>query len=115
MFPAARAETSLRGDLAGKARCLPDFQARMSFLRRAKDRLVTTRLNVSARSALAAAWLVLSALPAAAQGRLEAQYEATLAGISVGRGTWAIEIGEDTYSAAAPGGTPGLLKSISHG
>ena len=60
-------------------------------------------------------WLVLGSPPAAAQGRLEAQYEATLAGISVGRGTWAIEIGEDTYSAAAQGGTTGLLKTISNG
>src|SRR5262249_44705716 len=36
-------------------------------------------------------------------------------GISVGRGTWAIEIGEDSYSAAAQGGTTGLLKTISNG
>jgi hypothetical protein len=77
---------------------------------------VTTRPMISARSALlAAAWLVLAPLPAAAQGRLEAQYEATLAGISVGRGTWAIEIGDDSYSAAAQGGTTGLLKTISNG
>ncbi|HZR76876.1 DUF3108 domain-containing protein [Bradyrhizobium sp.] len=58
---------------------------------------------------------MLAPQPAAAQGRLEAQYEATLAGISVGRGTWAIEIGDDSYSAAAQGGTTGLLKSISNG
>ncbi len=78
---------------------------------------MTTRPKIPARSALsaAAACLVLGAPPAAAQGRLEAQYEATLAGISVGRGTWAIEIGEDTYSAAAQGGTTGLLKTISNG
>ena len=78
---------------------------------------MTTRPRISARSALsaAAAWLVLAPLPAAAQGRLEAQYEATLAGISVGRGTWAIEIGDDAYSAAAQGGTTGLLKTISNG
>jgi len=78
---------------------------------------LTTRPTILARSALsaAAALLVLSSQPAAAQGRLEAQYEATLAGISVGRGTWAIEIGEDTYSAAAQGGTTGLLKTISNG
>jgi hypothetical protein len=78
---------------------------------------VTARPKNSARSALlaAAAWLVLAPAPVAAQGRLEAQYEATLAGISVGRGTWAIEIGDDSYSAAAQGGTTGLLKSISNG
>jgi hypothetical protein len=83
-----------------------------------KDRPVTTRLPRSARSALlaaAAAWLALAPLPAAAQGRLEAQYEASLAGIPIGRGTWAIEIGDDSYSAAAQGGTTGLLKTISNG
>ena len=30
-----------------------------------------------------------------AQGRLEAQYEASLAGIVVGKGAWTIEISED--------------------
>ena len=49
-----------------------------------------------------------------AQGRLEAQYEATLAGIVVGKGAWNIEISEDQYAAAATGGTSGLLKSISN-
>jgi len=78
---------------------------------------VTTCPTILARSALlaAAAWLVLAPLPTAAQGRLEAQYEASLAGIPIGRGTWAIEIGDDTYSAAAQGGTTGLLKTISNG
>jgi hypothetical protein len=82
-----------------------------------KDHPVTTRPKTSARSALlaAAALLVLGSATAGAQGKLEAQYEATLAGISVGRGTWAIEIGDDSYSAAAQGGTTGLLKTISNG
>ncbi len=52
---------------------------------------------------------------ASAQGRLDAVYEATLAGIPIGKGTWAIEIGEDQYGAAAQGGTAGLLKSFSQG
>ena len=89
----------------------------MSFLRHlSKDCPVTTGLTLSARPALlaAAAWLAF-APPAAAQGKLEAQYEASLAGIPVGRGTWAIEIGDDSYSAAAQGGTTGLLKTISNG
>src|ERR1700742_4881781 len=90
---------------------------RFGLRRLAKDQLVPTRPTLPARSVLsaAAAWLLLAPQPAAAQGRLEAQYEATLAGISVGRGTWAIEIGDDSYSAAAQGGTTGLLKSISNG
>src|SRR5436190_3034390 len=52
---------------------------------------------------------------ASAQGRLDAQYEATLAGIPVGKGSWTIEIGDDTFSAAAQGGTAGLLKALSGG
>ena len=68
------------------------------------------------------AWLALAALallwgaePVAAQGKLEAQYEATLAGIPVGRGAWNIDIGDDVFSAAASGGTSGLLKSFTGG
>jgi Protein of unknown function (DUF3108) len=53
--------------------------------------------------------------PASAQGRLEAQYEATLAGIAVGKGAWNIEIGDDSYAASAIGGTSGILKSIANG
>src|ERR1700753_2894868 len=85
--------------------------------RLAKDQPLTVRFTISARSAwlAAATCLLLAPQPAAAQGRLEAQYEATLAGIPVGRGTWAIEIGDTSYSAAAQGGTTGLLKTISNG
>jgi hypothetical protein len=54
-----------------------------------------------------------AATPASAQGKLEAQYEATLAGIPVGRGAWNIEITDDQFTASAVGGTAGLLKSFS--
>jgi len=47
---------------------------------------------------------------AAAQVHLEAEYTATLAGLPIGRGTWAIEIAEDQYTAAASGATSGLLR-----
>jgi hypothetical protein len=53
--------------------------------------------------------------PASAQGRLEAQYEATLAGIPVGKGAWSIDISDDQFSAAATGGTSGLLKAFAGG
>lgn len=66
-------------------------------------------------AACAAGLSVLAPLPAAAQGRLEAHYEASLAGIAVGRGTWGIEIGDDYYSASAQGATAGLLKAFSGG
>jgi uncharacterized protein DUF3108 len=62
-----------------------------------------------------AAIFAVDASPALAQGKLEAQYEATLAGIPVGRGAWNIEISEDQYSASAVGGTAGLLKTFASG
>ena len=76
-----------------------------------------------------AGWPVLAALygpglafgflwgvaPAAAQGRLEARYEATLTGIPVGKGAWNIEIQDDQYSAVANGGTSGLVKAFTGG
>jgi hypothetical protein len=52
---------------------------------------------------------------ALAQGRLEARYEATLAGIPVGKGAWSIDIGEDQFTATASGGTAGLLKAFASG
>jgi Protein of unknown function (DUF3108) len=63
--------------------------------------------------ALFVPWLVPH--PASAQGRLEAHYEATLAGIPVGRGVWSIDIGDDQISASAAGGTAGLLKAFAGG
>ncbi len=62
-----------------------------------------------------AAMLLAAPHPASAQGRLEAQYEATLSGIPVGRGAWTIEIGDDQFSASAFGGTSGLLKAFAGG
>jgi hypothetical protein len=53
--------------------------------------------------------------PAGAQGKLDAQYEATLAGIPVGKGAWTIEIGDDQFQASAFGGTSGLMKTFSSG
>src|ERR1700735_3906488 len=92
-----------------------------------KDRSsVTTHRMISSRPAtmalrvagqLCAGVLALTALaPAAsAQGRLDARYEATLAGIPVGKGAWTIDISDDTFSASASGGTAGLLKAFSGG
>jgi hypothetical protein len=89
--------------------------------RRSRDpHHVTTQSVVSPKITLvfglcAGAWLALAPQAALAQGRLDAQYEATLSGIPVGKGTWTIEIGDDTFSAAAQGGTAGLLKAFSGG
>lgn len=53
--------------------------------------------------------------PAWAQGKLEAQYTASLAGIPIGSGSWVIEISDTNYSAAANGGTVGLLRAFTGG
>ena len=58
---------------------------------------------------------VAAAAPAAAQGHLEARYEASLAGIPVGKGTWTIDIADDQYSASAQGGSTGLLRTFAGG
>ena len=61
--------------------------------------------------------VMLSGAPdsALAQGRLEARYEVTLSGVPVGKGGWNIEISDDSFSAAASGGTSGLLNTFSGG
>ena len=62
------------------------------------------------------ALVALSLPPSAfAQGRLEARYEATLAGVPVGKGAWNIDIADDSFSASAFGGTAGLLKAFASG
>ena len=53
--------------------------------------------------------------PATAQGRLDAKYEASLAGIPVGKGTWTIEVADDQYTATAQGGSTGLLQTFAGG
>src|ERR1700761_8308285 len=98
----------------------------MNDARVCKDPLVNpTRFEVSrpapfcqrVLTGICALALVSLAAPqaASAQGRLDARYEATLAGIPVGKGAWTIEISDDQFSAAASGGTAGLLKAFSGG
>ena len=74
----------------------------------------SVRTTAGASLVLFAATLALTS-PAAAQGKLEAHYDVTLAGILVGTGAWTIEVFDDQYSAAANGGTTGLLKALAHG
>jgi hypothetical protein len=83
---------------------------------------VTITIKISARPVLwkpailaTAAFLLAAPQAAFAQSRLDAQYEASLAGIVVGKGAWIIEINDDQYSAAAQGGTTGLLKTFAQG
>jgi hypothetical protein len=52
---------------------------------------------------------------AVAQGRLEAQYSVTVAGIPIGKGNWVIDIADDHYSAALSGATTGLVRAFTGG
>src|SRR6202140_2399637 len=89
--------------------------------RRQQDRpQVTTHSMISPRlrvlgSLCALAFLLLAPHAASAQGKLDAEYEATLAGIPIGKGAWTIDISDDQFSAAASGGTAGLLKAFAGG
>jgi hypothetical protein len=83
-------------------------------IRMISPRLVPLALRVL--GGLCAGACLLLAVPSAfAQGKLDARYEATLAGIPVGKGAWTIDIADDSFSAAASGGTSGLLKAFAGG
>jgi hypothetical protein len=64
---------------------------------------------------LAVLTLAALELPAGAQGKLEAHYTASLAGIPIGKGSWTIDVGEGHYTAAASGMTTGLIKVFTGG
>jgi hypothetical protein len=74
-------------------------------------RIATLGLCLPGALALCAAL----AVPAAAQGRLDAKYEASLAGLPIGKGAWIVDVADDQYSAAVTGATTGLMKSIGGG
>src|SRR5262244_1989606 len=50
-----------------------------------------------------------------AQGKLDARYTVTLAGLPIGRGAWVIDIGEESFTASASGATSGLLQVFASG
>jgi hypothetical protein len=50
-----------------------------------------------------------------AQGKLEAQYKVTLAGIPIGKGSWVVDISNTHYMAAASGVTTGLVHAFTDG
>jgi hypothetical protein len=50
-----------------------------------------------------------------AQGKLEARYTVTIAGVSIGKGSWVIDVGDTHYMAAASGVTTGLVRAFTGG
>jgi hypothetical protein len=79
------------------------------------------RLFHARSAALIGAVLLTAALADAcggltrAQGRLDASYAVTLAGVPIGKGGWTIDIQEDQYSATASGATSGLMMVFASG
>jgi hypothetical protein len=53
--------------------------------------------------------------PASAQGKLEARYTASLAGIPIGKGSWKLDISDTQFTATATGTTTGLLHAFTGG
>jgi Protein of unknown function (DUF3108) len=75
-----------------------------------------TRISLGFRLAGAAvATICLFGSSASAQGKLDARYVATLAGVPIGKGAWVIDIGDDQFTAAASGMTTGLLRVFATG
>ena len=54
-------------------------------------------------------------LPAQAQGKLEAKYTVSLAGIPIGTGEWTIGVADTHYTASASGTTTGLMRVLTGG
>jgi hypothetical protein len=65
--------------------------------------------------ALAAILAAAAVTPGAAQGKLDAQYTVTLAGITIGKGDWVVDIADTQFSATANGKTTGLLRAFASG
>ena len=69
------------------------------------------------RLVLVLAAALAAAVPGAvrAQGKLDARYSVTLAGIPIGKGSWVVDITETQYMAAASGATTGLVRAFTGG
>jgi hypothetical protein len=73
-------------------------------------------VRTAAGAAFGGLFLGIAIPPAAyAQARLDAQYVVTLGGVKLGEGSWAVDVTEDRFSAAASGATSGLAKFFSSG
>src|SRR5262245_13820935 len=59
--------------------------------------------------------MVADCTEATAQGRLEARYTLTLAGLPFGGGTWQVDVREDQFSARVIGSIGGLAQLLTSG
>jgi len=80
-----------------------------------ENEIVLRNVVSSAIGAAAVTMALTGADPAMAQGRLDARYAVTLAGLPIGKGAWVIDIAENQFTAAASGATSGLLRAFASG
>jgi hypothetical protein len=66
-------------------------------------------------TAIVLALATLAPAAAKAQGKLDARYTASLAGLTIGKGAWVVDIAEDQYTAAVSGMTSGVLRIFTGG
>lgn len=57
----------------------------------------------------------VACVPAQAQGKLDARYTASLAGLKLGSGAWVVDITDKQYTSAASGSASGLMRVFSSG
>ena len=72
-------------------------------------------LRTAGSGALALSMVAAAAPSAHAQGKLEARYTVSLAGVPIGKGSWTVEIRDGQYSAAAEGRVIGLMRLLGKG
>jgi hypothetical protein len=65
--------------------------------------------------ALTIAAAVLSACPARAQGKLDARYAFSVAGVRVGESAWSVDIGPEQYTASATSRMTGIVRWLVRG
>ncbi len=80
-----------------------------------KGPILVFRPSTLLRLAVAAPLVVGAAAPGFAQGKLEARYTVSLAGLPLGKGAWVVDVGDDQYTAAASGLTTGLIRVFAPG
>src|SRR6267143_1039090 len=106
--PAVRASSSASPDLSDDA-AVDELVGGLTFV---------SRFRLAGRDLVAVFLLLLGTGVsdlAHAQGKLDARYTASLAGVPIGRGAWVIDIADDQYTAAASGRTTGLLRVFASG
>jgi hypothetical protein len=80
-----------------------------------RTKIVPWTVLQSAIGVAVTAVVVAMSDPVAAQGRLDARYSVSLAGMPVGKGAWVIDIAENQFTSAASGATAGLLRVFASG